>query len=263
MKLPCRRYFSLGPVALAAGFLLLAASSRADDAVPALPPGRSIALTPVQGADSAQVSALGDKVERLVSQALDQSARLEAQARTVSTSAQALDELGARLKQLQGNSDLLERTMTSAQGSVTQALARLQALEEAQSKAQVNAGAQTARMESVAQDMAALKQSMAAAQDSLQAGAKDLAATRAQMQERSDRLDSLSELLDTMKKSQESDDEELVEVKQALKKLEPAPTPEGGVGNLEWWDQILTWKYMPAVAVVMSCVATGIAISHK
>ncbi|HXC63551.1 MAG TPA: hypothetical protein VNZ67_04295 [bacterium] len=263
MKRASRKFSPLGPAALAAGFLLLAALGRADDAVPvpSPPPGRSIALTPAQGADAAEVSALGDKVERLVSQALDQSARLEAQARTVSTSAQALGELGSRLKQLEGNADLLERSMTSAQGSVTQAMARLQALEEAQSKAQVNAGAQTARVDSVAQDMAALKQSVAAAQDSLQAGAKDLAATRAQMQERSDRLDSLSELLDTMKKSQESDDEELVEVKQALKKLEPAP--EDVAGNLEWWDQILTWKYMPAVAVGLGCVATGIALSHK
>jgi chromosome segregation ATPase len=246
---------------MAAGFLLLAAPCRADDAVPAPPPARSIALTPVQGADAAEVSALGDKVERLVSQALDQAARLDAQARSVSVGVQALEEHEARLKKVEANSDQLERSVTSSQGSVTQALARLQALEEAQSKAQVSAGAQVARIDSVAQDMAALKQSMAAAQDSLQAGAKDLAATRAQMQERSDRLDSLSELLDTMKKSQESDDEELVEVKQALKRLEPAPASEAG--NAEWWDQILTWKYMPAVAVGLSCVATGIALSHK
>ena len=44
---------------MAAGFLLLAGPVRADDAA-AAPPGRSVSLTPVQGADAAEVSALGD-----------------------------------------------------------------------------------------------------------------------------------------------------------------------------------------------------------
>jgi hypothetical protein len=248
----------LGPVALAAGFLLLAVPGRADDTIP---PGRSVSLTPASGADAAEVDALADQVDRLRGQALDEAARQDAQARTVSLCAQSLAGHEARLKELEGSSDKLERSMATAETSLAEALARLQAVEEAQSKAQVNASAESAKADAVAQDLATLKQNMASAQDSLQAGAKDLAATRAQMQDRSDRLESLSELLETLKKSQESNDEELVEVKQELKKLEPAPEPEGG--NLQWWDQILTWRYMPAVAVGLGCVATGIALSHK
>jgi chromosome segregation ATPase len=245
---------------MAAGFLLLAGPVRADDAA-AAPPGRSVSLTPVQGADAAEVSALGDQVERLRGQALEQTAQLEAQARAVSLSAQAQADHESRLKDLEAGTDKLQRSMTAAETSLAQALARLQAVEDAQSKAQVNASAESAKADAAAQDLAVLKQGMAAAQDGLQAAAKDLAATRAQMQDRSDRLDSLSELLETLKKSQESNDEELVEVKQALKRLEPAPDAEGA--NQQWWDQILTWKYMPAVAVGLGCVATGIALSRQ
>jgi hypothetical protein len=255
-----RRLWSVhpGPVALAAGFLLLAAFARADDAVP---PGRSISLTPVSGADAAQVSALGDQVGRLRDQAQTQASLLDAQVRALRLSAETQADQDARLKQLADAAAHMDQSLTSAQGSLTQALARLQAVEDAQSKAQVNASAQSAKADVEAADLAALKQNMAAAQDGLQAGAKDLAATRAQMQDRADKLESLSQLLETLKKSQESNDEELVEVKQALKKLEPAPEADGG--NLQWWDELLTWRYMPAVAVGLGCVATGIALSHK
>jgi uncharacterized phage infection (PIP) family protein YhgE len=246
-----------GPAALAAGFLLLAALARADDAVP---PGRSISLTPVSGADAAVVSALGDQVGRLRDQAQAQASLLDAQVRALRLSAETQADQEARLKQLADGAARLDQGLSAAQGSLTQALARLQAVEEAQSKFQVNASAESAQSDGMARDLAALKQSMAAAQDSLQAGAKDLAATRAEMQARADKLDSLSELLETLKKSQESNDEELVEVKQALKKLEPSPDADG---NLQWWDQVLTWRYMPAVAVGLGCVATGIALSHK
>jgi hypothetical protein len=255
---PVRWSFHPGPVALAAGFLLLAAFARADDVVP---PGRSVSLTPVSGADAAVVSVLGDQVDRLRAQAQAQAALLDAQVRAVRLSAETQSDQEARLKQLADGTARLDQGLSAAQGSLTQAQARLQAVEEAQAKTQVNASAESAQADGMARDLAALKQSMAVAQDSLQAGAKDLAATRVQMEDRSEKLDSLSELLETLKKSQESNDEELVEVKQALKRLEPAPDVDGG--NLQWWDEILTWKYMPAVAVGLGCVATGIALAHK
>jgi hypothetical protein len=53
-----------------------------------------------------------------------------------------------------------------------------------------------------------------------------------------------------------------VEVKQALKLYEKASEAKADGGG-EWWDQALRWKYLPAVAVGLSVVAVGVAVSNR
>jgi hypothetical protein len=57
----------------------------------------------------------------------------------------------------------------------------------------------------------------------------------------------------------ETDDEELVELKQSVHRLEP---DSSGGGNAAWWDGVATWKYLPAVATGLGVVAVGVAAFH-
>jgi septal ring factor EnvC (AmiA/AmiB activator) len=109
----------------------------------------------------------------------------------------------------------------------------------------------------------ALKASVLAAQDQVNAAAKDYAATRADLKDRTEKLQSLTELLSVLKKSVESNDEELVEVKQQLKQLQPKAPSAASLTDGDWWDQLVAWKYMPALAVGLSAVAVGFSVAHK
>jgi chromosome segregation ATPase len=127
-------------------------------------------------------------------------------------------------------------------------------LDEAQASTAVSVAAGASQQQASAREIEALKQDVAANQDSLDAGLKELKAT----QDSLTRLDSMEDLLGMVKRDVESNDEELVEVKQSLKRLEAPPSSE----NAQWWDQMASWKYLPAVATGLGVVAVGIAAFH-
>lgn len=255
--------WNLSPAALAAGLLFLAAipsAAVADGEAP--PPARSVAPAGSASPSSVQINGLRDKVAALDSRAQSQQDGLDDQARRVSAAAAAVAEQAASLRDLTAVQARLEQRLAAAEQALSQAQARLQSLDEGEAKAGVALGAESARVDALAPQLAAFKQELSNAQDSLQASAKDYAATRATLEERSSKLDSLSELLGVLRQGLQTDDEELVEVKQALKRLEPKET-DASLDNLAWWDQLLTWKYLPAVATGLGIIAVGTSLSHK
>jgi len=134
--------------------------------------------------------------------------------------------------------------------------AKSQSLQETQSKAAVSAEAGLARFDELRKDLDTLKADLANSQDSLASGLKELQDTRGALS----KLDSLQELMTMLKRDMDNDDEELVEVKQSLKRLEPSPSD--GPGNAAWWDGLAGWKYLPALATGLSVIAVGVAALH-
>lgn len=241
---------------LALGLLLGGQALYADD----VPPGRSVALSP-PGADG--LGGLGARVDRLAAQQQALAARTDDQARRLSDVADALGDQDARLKSQAAAAQGVEQRLTAAEGSLASVVVKLQALDEAQAKAAVSAAAQQTRLDGGLAEVDALKTALGAAQDQITGAAKDYAATRVEMGQRSEKLQGLVDLLDVLKKGLDSDDEELVEVKLALKRLEPKPAPDASLTNAAWWNGILTWKYLPALATGLGIVAVGTSLAHR
>jgi chromosome segregation ATPase len=139
---------------------------------------------------------------------------------------------------------------------------RVSALEASLARGNSAAAAQDRRVDGLDAQLQALRTQAdvdrAAAQDAL----KRLQATQADLDERGRKLESLTDLLSVMKRDLDSNNEELVEVKQTLKRLDAA-TPAASLSpQTAWWDAVLGWRYLPVVAVGLSAVALGVAAAH-
>jgi len=87
---------------------------------------------------------------------------------------------------------------------------------------------------------------------------EEMGSLKKELDARTRMLESLTDLLSVMRKDLETQGEEVVETKQELKKLQKGPEALSG----EWWEQVSAWRYWPAVAVVASGVAVGVAFSR-
>lgn len=260
-----RRSRLLSPTCLwLAGLLLLGpAPLRAAEAE--APPARSVApAVPAEPlATKAELKAAEQRAEarlQALSTGLDlQAQRLEDQARRLSKSAQLLIEAAEDLKTLQGSQARSAAALESAQQKLSDLGTRLQGLEQGAAKTSSDSVVRDSRLDELAKAQAALRLQAQEGQDSLQTLLKDLSASRTELKERGQKLNSLTDLLGVMKQDLDGNHEELVEVKQALKRLEPAPgAPEAG----SWLDRALRWPYLPAVAVGLSAVAVGLAVAR-
>jgi len=245
--------------ALLASGLAAPAFLRADDE---LPPARSVSKAPVSDS-SARFKDLDGHIGDLITQQQALSAAAADQARRLSEVAEAADDQAVGLRAQAQDSQKLEQRLGVAEQALASAAAKLQSLDEAQAKAAVAAGTQQARQDAALADLTAMKTALANAQDQLNAAAKDYAATRTDLKERSDKLDSLTELLAVLKKGLESNDEELVEVKQSLKRLQPAPGSDASLSDPAWWEALMTWKYLPITATCLGAVAVVTSLAHK
>lgn len=274
-----------GPAPLAAGLLFFAvavfaavsagaaapvdasadvADSGSDSAAPAPPLGRSIAegagvdLSP-SAAPTARLSEdLEEQDKRLRMQdkrVRELDGRTQDEALRLSRAAKVLDELyGALASETEARAQLA--AALQAMNSKIESLEdKSQAMGEAQSKAAVSAEAGLARFDELRKDLDTLKADLAGSQENLATGLKELEDTRGALS----KLDSLQELMTMLKRDMDNDDEELVEVKQSLKRLEPAPS-EGS--DSAWWEGVASWKYLPALATGLSAIALGVAAFH-
>lgn len=233
-----RRSWILSPACLLlAGLLLFQAGLAADEA----PPARSIApaADPLPVASQAELLRLQRSLEELVA---EQSRRL--------------DQSSGSLKSLQSQLNQGQDALDRARQSLADLAGRLQGLEQAQARAGVEAAAAGTRLEAQAKGLEQLRLQQNEDRVFLKNALKDLAATRDELQERSRKLSSLSDLLAVMKKDVESNHEELVEMKQTLRRFEPVAAQKS---QAAWWEQALRWPYLPAVAVGLSLVAVGLA----
>lgn|GEM_PF-3045922 len=248
----------LGTAAMAAALLLCLGALRADELLP--PPARSVAAAPVQ---DARFKDLDGHIGDLQAQQQALRATADDQARRLSAVADAADEQAVALRAQAADAQAVQQRLAAAEQALASAQAKLQSLDEAQAKASVGAAAQQARLDGGLADLTQLKAALSAAQDQVSAAVKDYAATRSDLKERSDRLQSLAELLAELKKGLESDDEELVEVKQSLKRLEPKPAAEGSLSDPAWWEDLMAWKYLPITATGLGALAVGMSLAHK
>jgi hypothetical protein len=250
------------PALIAACLLLFAATVRADTP----PDGRSVApasmdndqgLSPAAQAAPDFQADLADqdaRLRRLDSRMRDQDGRLQDQAIRLSGVAGALDNASDALV---ANAKAQERLETSLEGlrERVESLERKSlSLDEAQAATAVSAASGSAQELVLAQGLAALKQDLAANEENLAAGLKQLKSTQAALA----KVDSMDELLGMVKRDEENNDEELVDVKQEVQRLEPAPTSESAA----WWDTAASWKYLPAVATGLGVVAVCVAAFH-
>ncbi|HTB22267.1 MAG TPA: hypothetical protein VK914_06140 [bacterium] len=270
---PARKAPSLwfGPALLAAGLLLSAGHLRAD-AVPtasvsAPAPGRSIApagdsdssqalspsaAAPAAGQDfAADLDEQDSRLRAMDRRLREQDGLLQDQAQRLSGVAGALDDASVALSAGARAQERLVRELDAVSDRVQRLESKSLSLEEGQATAAVSASSSDARQQQLALDLAALKKELANNTEALASGLKELKATRESLA----RLDSLAELLGMVKRDEESNDEELVEMKQTLQSLEPSPSSP----NAAWWDAVLSWKYLPAVATGIGVVALGVA----
>lgn len=251
----------VSPAWILAGLALFAPPLAAEDGPPpARRPAAAIepVALPTPEVRAADLQALKDAVAE---SARAQEERLLGQARRLSRVAAAVDESEASLKGMADASARLQSALEGLRARLDAVEKRAQSLDEAAGKAAVADQARDVRLDGLAKELAALKAEIVGNRDSLDAGMKQFAATQADLKERGAKLESLSDLLGVMKRDVESNNEELVEVKQALKKLEAAPA-SGAAENAAWWDEVLRWPYLPAVATTLGAVAIGVAASR-
>lgn len=212
----------LSPAPLAAGLLLFHSLLPAE-----APPGRSPAPA---AAESPAPADSGARLEEL-SRRLEASERAQAAAASEAEAARAEEarrrtRLAQELELLRGRLELQE----SKSGSLEKQLQSLGA-------------------------------SLAGLQESLGTAGRELAAAREDFRARSARLDSLDEWMGVLKKDLDGEREELVELRQALKRLDPGPG--AAAPGSQWWQQAASWRYLPALAAVLGGLALAVAASRR
>jgi chromosome segregation ATPase len=243
---------------LAGLFLFQNLGLRAD-----LPPGRSAAPAsslsgqPAPEVRAADLKAVKDASEGAAKRASD---ALDEQARRLSRTAASLVELQAELKLQSQSSKGLDSSLAGLTVSLADLDKRVSALSQGAAAKEVDAASQAATLKKLGEDLAGLRNDLEGGAKQMRDGLAEIATLREDLKQRQARLDSLSDLLQVMKKDLDGNSEEIVELKQSVKRLEAAPA---GPGAPEWWEQALTWKYLPAVAVGLSLVAVGLAAAHQ
>ncbi len=231
-----------GPAPWAAGLLLVAGLLRADADAP--PPGRSVepeAVSSDAAANSAQLGGLA--------------ARIDAQTESVSRVAQALANEAAILKSLRDRQDRSEARWETLDGRWAALERRTQGLDERDAAAGVHAAEFGARLALLGAQFDGLKRSLAADQASLADTLAEVRKERVSL----GRLDRLEELLGALQSDLRANDEELAEVQQDLKRLEPSPASR----DAAWWEGVASWKYLPAVATGLATTALIWAASRR
>lgn len=254
-----RRILPQSPAcALLAGLLLFQPLLLAADALEDEAPVRRIApATPApSAADQAELDKLKQALDALSAK---QEEHHEAQSRGLSRSAQALAEDREMLQSLQSGQARSQTALDGAKQRLEDLGARLQSLEQLHAKEGESAAAREARLDEAIKAQAQLRLQAQEDRDSLKDAFKALKDTQAKLDERTLKLASLTDLLSVIKQDVDQDHEEVVELKQTIKALEPKASEQGG---LAWWDQALRWPYLPAVAVGLSAVAVGLA-AHR
>ena len=187
---------------------------------------------------------------------------LEQQARRLSRTAATLQDLQAELRTEAQSAKALESSVTGLSSGISQLDKRLGSLSEAAAVKDAENAAQAAKLKGLSEDMGSLKLLQESSMKQMKDGLAEVAALRDDLKQRQAMLASLTDLLNVIKKDVDSNSEEIVEVKQALKLYEKAPEKKAEDEG-EWWDQALRWKYLPAVAVTLSVVAVSLAASKR
>ncbi len=235
-------------------FLFRSSILFADD----LPPARS----PLMGAATSSdvhASDLKDLHDQLVGLVQDQ---VGDQAHRLSKTAEQLDELQGELRTQAQTAKALDASLATAGSTLSELDRRVAALGQEAAAKDVYAAGQEAKLKGLSDDLTALRLQDEVSSKVMKDGLADIAALRDDLKQRQAKLDSLTDLLAVIKKDVDDNSEEIVEVKQSLKRLEQAPSPESMVSG-DWWGQALQWKYLPAVAVGLSVIAVGVAASHQ
>jgi chromosome segregation ATPase len=226
-----------------------------------LPPARSAA--PPSSVDQvihpSDLQAVREAAEAAVQR---QAQQVDEQARRLSRTAESLNELQSELRTQAETAKALDSSVAGVNGTLSDLDKRVALLGQTAAAKDVDAAAQAAKLKNLGDDLAALQLSTASEAKQMKDGLADIAALREDLKQRQARLDSLTDLLAVIKKDVDANSEEIVEVKQSLKNYQPLPSTPAG-DTAEWWDQSLQWKYLPAVAVVLSVVAIGVAATHK
>ena len=242
-----------------AGLFLFRSLSYGDE----LPPARSAApaLLPTATPEvrAADLQAMRDAV---AAKAREQAELLEDQAHRLSRTAASLEEMQRELRSQVQSAKALDNSLAGVGSSLSDLDKRVAALGQAAAVKDVDASTQAAKLKGLADDLAGLHEQMTGNVKQMKDGLAEIAALRDDLKQRQSKLDSLTDLLTVMKKDVDNNSEEIVEVKQGLQRLEPK-LADKPLASDDWWEQGVTWKYLPAVAVALSGVAIGIAASHK
>lgn len=255
------RTFSPGRALLLAGlFCFQCLHLGADELPPARSPlGGSKASLLDPDALKADLSALR---EEQAAHTREHAELLEEQARRLSRTAATLQDLQIELRTGAQSAKALELSVSGLNAGISSLDKRLGALSEAAAAKDAENAAQAAKVKGLSEDLGSLKLLQESSMKQMKDGLAEVAALRDDLKQRQAMLASLTDLLNVIKKDVDSNSEEIVEVKQALKLYEKAPEKKAEDEG-EWWDQALRWKYLPALAVGLSAVAVGLAATKR
>ena len=233
-----------------------------------LPPARSPLAYPVAvplptpEVRASDLQAVKEAAEAANSLAKRASENLEDQAHRLSRTASSLNELQSELRTQAQSAKALDISIAGVGSSLGDLDKRVAALGQAAATKDVDASSQAAKLKLLSDEMVALRTESEGGSKQLRESLAEIAALRGDLKQRQAKLDSLTDLLTIMKKDVDNNNEEIVEVKQALKGYQTLTAPQDKSAS-DWWEDVLGWKYLPVLAVGFSAVALGLAASKK
>jgi len=117
------------------------------------------------------------------------------------------------------------------------------------------------RLEKQGEEAKTMAEVLQSAQKKLDESVKRVDEVRSAIESKSSRMEGLLDLVNTLKRDLNDNSHEIAELKRDFETFRKASqTP---VEEQSWYEQLSTWRYLPAVATVLGGVALGLAASHK
>ena len=168
------------------------------------------------------------------------------------------EELAKMAASLRLNMDTVSK---HAEEGLASSLARLNAMDNeiaALSKAQLEQGAEPADER---KGLGALTDAMEANQKKSEDSLKKVQDISDDLQRKGERMESVLDLMNTLKRDVNDNAHEIADIKSELEKIEERTRVKSD--NSDWWDQVVSWHYLPLTAVILGAVAIGVAASQK
>jgi uncharacterized membrane protein YdfJ with MMPL/SSD domain len=139
------------------------------------------------------------------------------------------------------------------------AMTRLNALDEKISALGKTGLDQGASLTDQKKDLTALRESQAASEKKFADSLKKAEEISENLERKGARMENLLDLMNTLKRDVNDNSHEIADMKGALEKIEARTHVKAD--DSDWWEQIVSWRYLPLAGALLGGIALGVAVS--